>query len=130
MKKDTTPKIAVVDDSEFTRHSMVNILTEEGFQVVGQAASAEDAVKLLSSADANIFIIDVVMPQVSGLELAKLLIEQNSQLKIVMISSLKTEGIVIESISSGAIDFIQKPFTREELVISIKNIERALKEDK
>lgn len=123
------PKIVVVDDSEFTRKSIVEILTEEGFQVVGQAASAEAAVRQLAS-EANVFIIDVVMPQISGLEVANLLTEKNPQLKIIMMSSLKTEGIIVESISNGAVDFIQKPFSRETLIQSVKKIERILQEEK
>lgn len=124
-----TPKIVVVDDSEFSRQSIVNILTQEGFSVVGQAENAEKAAKLLSG-EVNVFIIDIVMPQVSGLELAKLLIEQNSNLKIIMMSSLKTENVIIESISNGAVDFIQKPFSRETLIQSIRKIEQILEEDR
>lgn len=124
-----TPKIVVVDDSEFTRQSIVDILQEEGFDVVGQAESAEKAAKFLST-DANVYLIDIVMPQASGLELAKLLIEQKNSLKLIMMSSLKTEGIVVESISNGASDYIQKPFTRETLLQSVRKIESILRGDK
>lgn len=123
------PKIVIVDDSEFTRQSISDILTDEGFDVVGQASSAEAAVKL-SGGEVNIYIIDVVMPQISGFEVASLLTEKNPDLKIIMMSSLRTESIIVESISNGAVDFIQKPFSRETLVQSVKKIERLLKDDK
>lgn len=123
-----TPKIVVVDDSDFTRESIVEILNEESYEVVGQASSAEQAVKL-SAGEGNIFIIDIVMPQISGLELAQLLIEKNPRLKIIMMSSLRTEGVIVESISSGALDFIQKPFSRETLLQSVKKIERVMTEE-
>ena len=55
---------------------------------------------------------------------------KNSKIKIIMVSSLKTESIIIESISSGALDFIQKPFSREDLINSVNKVVRILKEDK
>jgi two-component system chemotaxis response regulator CheY len=124
-------KILIVDDSTFNRRSMAEILTEEGFNVVGQAGSAEDAIQIAHSTKANLIFIDVVMPDISGLELTKHFQEkQAGERFLIMMSSLNIESIVIESISNGAIDFLQKPFEREDLLKAVEKIERLVEKDR
>lgn len=116
-------KIAVVDDAEFTRKTVVDILEKSEFDVVGQAGNAEEALSLISSTKANLFLIDVVMPNISGMELAKKLTEvSNRPISIIMMSSLDLENIIIESISNGAIDFLAKPFDEETLKRSVLKV--------
>lgn len=122
-----TLKILIVDDSEFNRKAMLNILTEEGFNVVGEADSAEQGIIAAAATKANLIFIDIVMPERSGLELAKHFQEKNIANRfIIMMSSLNIESMVIESISNGAIDFLQKPFEKEVLLKSVEKIERLL----
>ncbi len=116
-------KIAVVDDAEFTRKTVVDILEKSEFDVVGQAGNAEEAIALIASTKANLFLIDVVMPNISGMELAKKLNEvSNRPISIIMMSSLDLENIIIESISNGAIDFLAKPFDAETLNRSVLKV--------
>ena len=105
--------IMVIDDSDLNRKSVVNILDEAGYNIAGEASNAEEAMKALGSVTCNIFIIDIVMPEVSGLDIAKKLTEILKDSNIIMMSSLTSEHIVIDSISSGAVDFLQKPFTKK-----------------
>ena len=69
------------------------------------------------------------MPDASGIELAKVLSDKNSRASIIMMSSLKMENIILESISSGAIDFLSKPFDADELIKSVEKIELELSRD-
>jgi DNA-binding NtrC family response regulator len=120
-------KILIVDDSEFNRKAMSKILTEEGFNVVGEAGSATDGIIAAASSKANLIFIDIVMPERSGLELAKHFQEKNVANRfIIMMSSLNIESMVIESISNGAIDFLQKPFEKVDLINAVEKIERLL----
>ncbi|MGZ3788315.1 MAG: response regulator [Bacteriovorax sp.] len=124
-------KILVVDDSDFNRRSMAEILTSEGFNVVGQASSAEEAIQIAHSTKANLIFIDVVMPDISGLELTKHFQEKQAVERfLIMMSSLNIESIVIESISNGAIDFLQKPFEREDLIKAVEKIERIVEKER
>lgn len=123
-KKDQELRIAVVDDSEYSRKSIIEILEGEGYNVVGQAASAEEGISVGGTTGANLYIIDVIMPERSGLEMAKLLSEKSMGVNIVMMSSLNMESIIIESISSGAIDFLPKPFGPQDLLKTIRKIEQ------
>lgn len=123
-------RILIVDDSDFNRKSMAEILTNEGFNVVGVASSAEEAIQIAHGAKANLIFIDVVMPEISGLELTKHFQEkQAGDRYLIMMSSLNIESIVIESISNGAIDFLQKPFEREDLIKAVEKIERLVEKE-
>lgn len=123
-------KILIVDDSDFNRRNMMEILTYEGFNVVGQAASAEDAIQIAHNNKPNLIFIDIVMPEISGLELTKHLQEKLSGEKyIIMMSSLNIESMIIESISNGATDFLQKPFAREDLIKAVEKVERIVEKE-
>jgi DNA-binding NtrC family response regulator len=109
---------------------MAEILTNEGFNVVGVASSAEEAIQIAHGTKANLIFIDVVMPEISGLELTKHFQEkQTGDRYLIMMSSLNIESIVIESISNGAIDFLQKPFEREDLIKAVEKIERLVEKE-
>lgn len=123
-------RILIVDDSDFNRKSMAEILTNEGFNVVGVASSAEEAIQIAHGTKANLIFIDVVMPEISGLELTKHFQEkQTGDRYLIMMSSLNIESIVIESISNGAIDFLQKPFERDDLIKAVEKIERLVEKE-
>lgn len=123
-------KILIVDDSDFNRKNMMEILTYEGFNVVGQAASAEDAIQIAHSNKPNLIFVDIVMPEISGLELTKHLQDKMSGEKyIIMMSSLNVESMIIESISNGATDFLQKPFAREDLIKAVEKVERIVEKE-
>lgn len=124
-------KIMVVDDSDFNRRNMIEILTEEGFNVVSEAKSAETAIQISHTTKPNLIFIDIVMPEISGLELAKHFQDKSvSDRFIIMMSSLNIESMIIESISNGAVDFLQKPFDPMDLIKCVEKIERLLEKDK
>ena len=105
------------------------MLTDEKYNVIGEAASAKEAINILRDRKAHLVIIDIVMPEVSGIELAEYITENFQNTSIIMISSLAQESIVIDSISSGASDFLQKPFSKEDLVTSIDKILADIQEE-
>lgn len=122
-KRSDLVRILVVDDSDLSRRTIVSILEKEGFNVVGQASNAEQAMQQAYTTGANVFLVDVVMPDISGLELANHLRDNIKEPRIVMMSSLDLESVVIESISSGAVDFLTKPFEAKDLLASIEKLE-------
>jgi PleD family two-component response regulator len=123
-------KIMIVDDSNFNRKAMFDILTNEGFNIVGQASNAEDAIQIAHTNKPNLIFIDIVMPNISGLELTSHLQKKGSEEKfIIMMSSLNIESIVIEAISNGATDFLQKPFDSNDLIKAVEKVERLLEKD-
>jgi DNA-binding response OmpR family regulator len=122
-------KIAVVDDSDLTRKTIIEILEKEGFEVVGDANSAERALQLAATTQVNIFLIDVVMPDVGGLELLKHIINNYQGIYIIMMSSLNSEEINLEAISNGALDVLQKPFDKDTLLKSVLKIAQRIEKE-
>ena len=98
------------------------MLDNERYNIIGEAGSAKDAINILKDRKAHIAIIDIVMPEVSGIELAQYITDNFDDTGIIMISSLGQENIVIDSISAGANDFIKKPFKKEDLIASIEKL--------
>jgi FixJ family two-component response regulator len=119
-------KIVVVEDSNLSRKTIIETLEAEGFEVVGEAQNAEQAMSLIQTSGCNCIILDIVMPEISGIELAHALSELKNKISIIMMSSLKQEDIIIESIAAGAIDFIEKPFDKKQLIQSVKKAEEDL----
>jgi two-component system chemotaxis response regulator CheY len=122
-------KIAVIEDSDLIRKSIVDALEKEGYQVIGNAKTAKEAMQIIANGQAQLFIVDVVLPEVSGIELAKKINESSMSVKIIMMSSLNLESIVIESISNGAVDFISKPFEMSDMINAVKKVEEELLKD-
>lgn len=115
-------KIIIVDDSDFSRSLISSMLTEEGFQVVGEAGSAEAALPLIKDKRPDIVIADIVMPNVSGLELAEKIGQNFPDIAVIIVSSLSQEHIVLDAISAGASDFIAKPISKHQLIDSVEKI--------
>ncbi len=126
MEKEIDLKIVVVDDSDFARESIVEILESGGHKVLAQADSADKALEVAKSLKANLYIIDVVMPGTSGLQICEKILEFQPNTAIIITSSLKSESIIIDSIVAGAIDFLQKPFKREDLLKSCQRAKKLL----
>lgn len=121
-------KAYVVDDSDMSRSSIIKILEKEGYKVVGSAGSADECIANIKG-DINVFIIDVVMPEKSGIDLTKLLFEHLRDIHVIMLSSLRQEHILMESIATGARDFINKPFDPTELLAAVEKIAMQLDEE-
>ncbi len=115
-------KVVIVDDSDFSRSIIRKMLTEEGINVVGEANSAEAALLVIKEKSPNIVITDIVMPEISGIELTEKINQNFENISVIVISSLSQEHIVLEAIGAGASDFIAKPIQKQQLIDSLEKI--------
>lgn len=115
-------KVLIVDDSDFSRSMISKMLIEEGYQVVGEAASADAALAMMKDKAPNIVITDIVMPNVSGIDLTEKIVQNFDETAVIVISSLSQEHIVLEAIGAGAADFIAKPIQKQQLLDSLEKI--------
>ena len=129
MDAESTFRVLVVDDSDFSRNSIKAMLEDTPFQVIGEAASAKDAFNILKDRKAHIAIVDIVMPEISGIELTEKLNSNFKNLYVIIISSLAQENIIMDSISAGASDFLQKPFEKETLLNSLEKVASSIQEE-
>lgn len=115
-------KVVIVDDSDFARSLIRKMLTEEGIEIVGEANSAESALVVVKEKKPNIVITDIVMPEISGIELTEKITENFDDISVIVISSLSQEHVVLEAIGAGASDFIAKPVQKQQLIDSMEKI--------
>lgn len=112
-------KVVIVDDSDFSRSVIRDMLTEENITIVGEADRADTALQVIKEKKPNIVITDIVMPEISGIELTDKISQTYEDIAIIVISSLSQEHIILEAISAGANDFIAKPIQKQQLLDSL-----------
>lgn len=115
--------VLIVDDVAFVRRTLTQILTEGHYQVVGEAEDGLQAVELYAQLQPDLVTMDVVMPKLSGIEATRRIIKMDKEAKVVIISAMGQENLIMEAINAGAKDYVLKPFTREDV---LKTMEHAL----
>lgn len=122
-------KVVVVDDSDFSRKIIIKILKDAGIEVIGEANHAETALTVIKDKKPNVVITDIVMPDISGIELTTEINRNFNNIYVIVISSLSQEHVIIEAIGAGASDFLIKPVNKQQLIDSLEKIGSLLKED-
>lgn len=116
------PTVLLVDDASYIRKQIINDLQGSEFSVIGEAANGTEAVSMYGKLKPDVVIMDVVMPNKGGVEAAAEIMIKNNRAKILMVSSIENEVIIMKSLEAGARHFIQKPFDREKLLKALKNV--------
>ena len=116
------PTVLVVDDVAFVRSTLVSILNENGYQVIGEAGNGADAIEQYSRLNPDLVTMDVVMPKMSGIEAARKIVKATPSARIVMISAMGQESLVMEAIHAGARDYLLKPFSSQEILRTLAHV--------
>jgi two-component system, chemotaxis family, chemotaxis protein CheY len=114
-------KILIVDDAEFLRVRISKMLIADGFEV----SEAENGLKAIEAYKANqpdMVLMDITMPEMDGLSALKELRKIDPAAKVIMLTALGQESVVLEAVKSGARDFIVKPFERDRVLSAINKI--------
>lgn len=112
-------KILIVDDNAFMRNTIKGVLTQAGFEIAGEASDGVEAVSSYSSAKPDLVTMDITMPNMDGVEALKELLKQDPTAKVVMVSAMGQESLVVEAVTAGAVDFVVKPFEADRVVDAI-----------
>ena len=115
-------KVLIVDDVAFVRKVIAKILTDANYQVVGEAEDGPTAIQLYKKFRPDVVTMDVVMPQMSGIEAARKILQLDKAARVVMISAMEQESLIMESINAGARDYILKPFSAEEIIKTLDRV--------
>jgi two-component system, NarL family, response regulator NreC len=113
--------ILLADDHPLIRRGLRNLLaTETGFSVVGEAEDGLQAVQLAESLQPGILIVDLMMPNLNGLEVLRQVSRRSPKTRMIVLSMQSAEPYVVETFRSGAIGFVLKDSAPEELLYAIQ----------
>lgn len=112
-------RVLVVDDAAFMRKVLTDALAKGGHDVVGEAANGTEAVVRYQELRPDVTTLDITMPEKDGLEALKEILAADPTAKVIMCSALGQESKVLESIKSGAKDFVVKPFQADRVLEAV-----------
>ena len=115
-------KILIVDDAAFMRKLISKTLTENGYTDLYEAEDGITACEQYDKHSPDLVIMDITMPNMSGIEALHEIKQKDPGAKVIMCSAMGQESMVIEAIKIGALDFIVKPFKPERLIDAVENV--------
>jgi two-component system chemotaxis response regulator CheY len=118
-------KVLVVDDTKFMRDILKGILKKKDLEVAGEAANGREAVEKYKELKPDLVTMDIIMPEMDGIEAVRKIIAVDPAARILMCSAMGQQALVIEAIQAGARDFVIKPFQPTRV---LEAVDRALQE--
>lgn len=112
-------RVLIVDDAAFMRVSIKNMLTKNGFDVVGDAENGLVGIQKYVELMPDIVTLDITMPELDGLGALREIMKINPKANVIMVSAMGQEGMVRDAVVSGAKGFIVKPFKEDALVSAL-----------
>jgi two-component system chemotaxis response regulator CheY len=116
-------RLLVVDDAMLMRKMICDVAIEAGWEVAGEARNGVEAVELYDRLRPDLVTMDVVMPEMSGLEALRRIRAADPEAQVVMVTALDQKQTLMESIRDGAIDFIVKPFDRSRVISLLTKVQ-------
>ena len=123
MPSDTPTKVLIVDDHEIVRKGLVMLISrQEDLVVAGEAGAAAEAVQKARELSPDVVVLDIRMPDGSGVEACRDIRAENPDVKVLMLTSYSDEEAVMGSIMAGASGYLLKEIRSEEIVDAIKRV--------
>ncbi len=114
--------ILICDDAAFMRMMIKDILSKNGYNIAGEAENGAKAVEKYKELSPDLVLMDITMPEMSGIDALKEIKKLDSSATVIMCSAMGQQAMVIESIQTGAKDFIVKPFQADRLLEAVKKV--------
>ncbi|MCH9014106.1 MAG: response regulator [Gemmatimonadetes bacterium] len=114
--------VLVCDDASFMRTMITDILTEAGFEIVGEAKNGVQAVEKYNELKPDLVTMDVVMPDKNGIDAVRDIIKSDPTAKILMCSAMGQQALMADAIQAGAKDFVVKPFEPSRVLEAMNRI--------
>lgn len=114
--------VLVCDDAIFMRTMISDILSQAGFEVVGEAESGLQAVEKYRLLKPDLVTMDIVMPDMGGIEAVREICKDDPAARILMCSAMGQQALVVEAIQAGAKDFVVKPFQPSRVLEAVQRV--------
>ena len=120
-------RVLITDDSKLLRKKLRQELEAMNCEVI-EAKNGKEAVMINLQEKLDCVFLDIVMPEVGGIEALQVIKEVNPNLQVVMLSSAGTPQKLMETLKMGASDFIQKPYTTEQIRKTVAKVQKRVAE--
>ena len=114
--------VLVCDDAIFMRTMITDILTQAGYDVIGEAETGAQAVEKYRQLKPDLVTMDIVMPDMGGIEAVREICKTSPEAKILMCSAMGQQALVVEAIQAGAKDFVVKPFQPSRVLEAVQRL--------
>lgn len=111
--------VLVVDDAAFMRMMIRDILLREGY-VIYEAVNGRDAVEKYKEVHPDLVTMDITMPGMSGLEALQAIRDQDPGARVLIVSAMGQQKMIVEALEHGAMDFLVKPFQPTKVLETVK----------
>jgi two-component system chemotaxis response regulator CheY len=110
----------IVDDSNFARKMIRDILVSEGYEIVGESESGSASVEEYTRLNPDLVTMDIIMHEMNGLDALEQILSIDSDARVIIVSFMNNKEYINKSLQAGAVDFVTKPFSRERLLEAIE----------
>ncbi len=122
MTDDTSIRVMIVDDHQLVRRGLsVYLMTAERIHLVGEAVDGEEAVQRCAELHPDVVLMDMIMPQMSGIDATRLIREQYPDIQVIALTSFKEDEMIEAALKAGAIGYLLKDASMEIIVQAIYN---------
>ena len=115
-------RILIVDDAIFMRASLKKLWTEKGYTVCGEAGDGKEAIAKFQELKPDVTILDITMPEMSGIEALRCIKELDPSAKTIICSAMGQQAQLAQAIQYGAKDFVVKPFQEDRLLAAVAKV--------
>lgn len=113
-------KVGVVDDAPFIREIIRRLVEKQAdCEVVFEAEDGVQAVEMAKIHKPDVIFMDIIMPNMSGIEATKIILESQPDTRVIACSTNDQQSVVMQALEAGCSDYIHKPFTKEQLIKAI-----------
>lgn len=114
--------ILLVDDSLFVRATLKNILTQNGYDIAGEAVDGYEAIEKYEVCKPDMVLMDITMPCMNGIDASKEILKSHPNANIVILSALGKQDDIINLLKMGIKDYIVKPFNNEKILATVNHL--------
>ena len=108
-------RVLIVDDSLVMRKRLTSYIEDMGYKVVGVASNGKDGISSVKTLRPDVITMDITMPDIDGISATKYIMANHPRSKIIMVTAVGQEDMVISALSAGAIGYVLKPIDKEKL---------------
>ena len=119
---DVAKRVLITDDALFMRVTLKNILTKNGYEVVGEACNGRESVEMYKALMPDVVTMDITMPEMDGISAVREIKKVDANAKVIMCTAMGQKNMVMEAVQAGAKDFIIKPFQPEKVLESVQKL--------